>query len=54
MHYRYTIGGTESCKRGNLSLIFHFKGFNFEFQELYSQWQESKDSNNKLVTVKEV
>ena len=25
--------------------FFYFNGFYFEFQQLYSQWQESKDLN---------
>ena len=33
---------------------FYFNGFYFEFQKLYSHWKESKDSNIKPVTVKEV
>ena len=35
-------------------IIFYFNGFTSKFQQLYSQWQESKDSNIKPVTVKEV
>ena len=34
--------------------VFLFQWFYFEFQQLYSQWQESKDSNIKPVTVKEM
>ena len=33
---------------------FFISMFYFEFQHLYSQWQESKTSNIKPVTVKEV
>ena len=36
------------------SIYFLFQWFYFEFQQLYSQWQESKDTNIKPVTVKEV
>ena len=40
----------------NLTLvsIFLFQWFYFEFQQLYSQSQESKDSNFEPVTVKKV
>ena len=33
---------------------FFFQWLSMEFQNLYSQWQESKDSNIKPVTVNEV
>ena len=59
---RYKLGFpwnsfSNSLKFKNKSLedkIFLFQWSYFEFQQLYSQWQESKDSNIKPVTVKEV
>ena len=41
-------------KVGKYFMQFLFQWFDFEFQQLYSQWQESKDSNIKIVSVKEV
>ena len=42
-------------KQRSLSFLYFFykcQWFYFEFQQLYSQWQESKDSNINPVTIK--
>ena len=41
-------------KRYHNKSFFLFQWFYFEFQQLYSQWHESKDSNIKPVTDKEM
>ena len=53
MRVEYGVGEVSTNFKYHFFSLF-FQWFYYEFQQLYSQWQELKDSNIKRVTVKEV